>query len=69
MPKEKITTGYSELQILFTELGVRFNDSGEATDNLGKDVSISVREQGGDVAATFHFTVDDKGNETFDYVE
>lgn len=67
--KEKITTGYSELQILFTELDIRFNDSGEASDNLGKNVAITVREQGGDQAATFHFTIDKDGNETFDYVE
>jgi hypothetical protein len=40
--KEKITTGYSELQILFKELGVEFRDSGPAENNLGKLVYIVV---------------------------
>ena len=69
MAKEKIVTGYSELQILFTELGIRFTDSGEASENLDKDVEISILEQGGDVAATFHFMIDKDGNETYNYTE
>ena len=66
---KKITTGYSELQILFNELGIRFTDSGDAADNLGKGVELSVIEQGDSIAATFHFTIDLAGNETYDYTE
>ena len=62
--ENNITTGYSELQILFKELGVKFVDSGPAENNLGKTVKLTLKN-GTTRLATFEFTVDSVGNETF----
>jgi hypothetical protein len=64
--KDPIVTGYSELVILFTEIGIDFIDSGPAEQNLGKQVVLSVMdEQGAGPAITFYFNIDKDGNETF----
>ena len=63
--KEKITTGYSELQIIFKEIGINFRDDGPAMDNLGKQVCMTIEtEQGGD-GVYLMFNIDEEGNETF----
>ena len=58
---EKIVTGYSELRILFKEIGIKFTDSGPAEDNLGKQVYIDIA----DAAISLFFDIDAEGNETF----
>lgn len=64
--KDKITTGYSELQILFKELGIKFKDSGPAESNLGKEVSIIIiADEYGDGSVWLNFKIDSEGNETF----
>ncbi len=63
--KEKITTGYSELQILFKELNVDFSDSGPVEKNLGKQVHICIKGEQGEEAVWLFFDVDSEGNETF----
>jgi hypothetical protein len=64
--KEKITTGYSELQILLKELGVKFTDCGPAENNLGKQVSIDIMdEQGFKPAISLYFNINNEGEETF----
>lgn len=65
MKKEKITTGYSELQILFKELGVKFRDSGPAENNLGKTVFITVGHSSLNEGVQFIFNIDMEGNETY----
>lgn len=62
---EKITTGYSELQILFKELGIKFKDSGPAENNLGKRVYISIGHTSLNEGVQFLFQIDSNGNETF----
>jgi hypothetical protein len=62
---EKITTGYSELQILFKELGIKFKDSGPAENNLGKRVYISIGHTSLNEGVQFVFQIDSDGNETF----
>ena len=63
----KITTGYSELQILFKELGVQFRDSGPAEDNLGKRVNIVLFGEDHDStnSVSLLFKIDKDGSETF----
>ncbi len=62
---QKITTGYSELQILLKEIGVNFKDSGPAEDNLGKFVSISIGHDNLSEGVKLNFRIDNEGNETF----
>ncbi len=63
---DKITTGYSELQILFKELGIKFKDSGPAEDNLGKHVYIMIEAPGAlPPGVSLNFAIDKDGNETF----
>jgi len=64
---EKITTGYSELQILFKEIGIEFKDSGPAENNLGKRVFISIGHTSLNEGVQFVFQIDSDGNETFLY--
>lgn len=65
--KEKITTGYSELQILLKELGVKFTDCGPAEKNLGRRVHIiiGIEAFSGVMGATLFFDIDAEGNETY----
>lgn len=63
--KEKIVTGYSELQILFTEIGINFRDDGPAEKNLGKQVCLIIEEEQGGDGVYLTFNIDDEGNETF----
>ena len=66
MENKKIVTGYSELRIIFKELGIDFKDSGPAEKNLGKQVSIDIMdEQSSQTAVSFYFDIDLGGNETF----
>lgn len=64
---DKITTGYSELQILFKELGIEFKDSGPAENNLGKRVYITIGHTSLNEGVQFVFQIDNDGNETFLY--
>lgn len=62
----KITTGYSELRILFEEIGIEFKDSGPAEDNLNKQVMIEImNKQSSEAAISLFFNIDEDGNETF----
>lgn len=61
-----ITTGYSELQILLKEIGIKFKDCGPADENLGKKVYILIEGEDPN-SVQFRFFIDSEGNEKFLY--
>lgn len=57
---------YTQIRQLFREIGVVFEDSGDASDNRGKQVEIEILDEQGTAAAiTLYFQIDTTGNESF----